>query len=146
MTEQIFYEDIEAGTEMPALIKHPSTRQLVKWAGASGDYYELHYDKDFAQRAKLPGVIVHGMLQMSFLGQLMTDWIGNEGTLKKMNCNFTAMLSPGADVACKGRVSKKHVEGGEHLVECELWLENSKGEKTTQGTAVVALPSKGSGG
>ena len=50
------------GAEVPALVKHPTTMQLVKWAGASGDYLQIHYDKDFAQSQGLPGVIVHGWL------------------------------------------------------------------------------------
>ncbi len=48
MGKQVFYEDVEVGMEIPPLVKTPSTRQLVMWAGASGDYYEIHYDKDFA--------------------------------------------------------------------------------------------------
>ena len=50
---------------------------------------------------------------------------------------------PGDALTCKGTVTKKYVEGDEHLVACDIWLENSKGEKTTPGTAVVALPSRG---
>lgn len=82
MAEQPYYEDIEEDTELPCLSKHPTTRQLVKWAGASGDYYEVHYDKDFAQSKGLPGVIIQGRLKAAFLGQLMTDWIGEQGTWK----------------------------------------------------------------
>jgi acyl dehydratase len=142
MAEQIFYESVEEGADIPTLVKHPTTQQLVKWAGASGDYYQIHYDKDFAQRAKLQGVIVHGMLQVSFLGQLMTDWVGEGGTLKKMSCNYKAMFYPGEEALCKGKVTKKYVEGGEHLVECSIWVENPKGEKTVEGTVVATLPSK----
>ena len=42
----------------------------------------------------------------------------------------------------KGVVTKKYVENGENLVECDIWLENHKGEKTTPGSALVALPTK----
>jgi len=50
---------------------------------------------------------------------------------------------PNDDLVCSGVVTKKYVEGNEHIVECDIWLANSKGEKTTPGTAVVVLPSKG---
>ncbi|MBF8265321.1 MAG: Acyl dehydratase, partial [Dehalococcoidia bacterium] len=73
MSKQIYYEEVEVGAELPPLIKHPTTQQLVKWAGASDDYYQIHYDKDFAMANNLPGVIVHGWLTFSFLGQLVTD-------------------------------------------------------------------------
>ena len=143
MSKKLLYEDVDVGMELPALEKHPTTQQLVRWAGASGDFYQIHYDKDFAQTSGLPGVIVHGMLGMAFLGQLVTDWMGDEGILKKLSCNYRGMLFPGEDAICKGKVTNKYVNGSEHCVECEIWVENPRGEQATPGTAVVVLPSKG---
>jgi len=142
MAKQVYYEDVEVGQEIPRLVKHPTTRQLVKWAGASGDFYEIHYDKDFAQSTGLKGVIVHGWLTYSFLGQLLTDWMGLGGWIKKFGVSYRGMNVPGEDVICRGKVTKKHVQGGEHLVELEIWAETTKGEKNTPGNAVVSLPSR----
>ena len=143
MTRQIYFEDIEVGQELPALEKNPTTQQLVKYAGASGDFYQIHYDKDFAMANKLPGVILHGALKNAFLGQLMTDFAGQQGWLKKLSIQYRGMDVPGVRLLCKGKVTKKYVEGDEHLVECEIWVENAKGEKTTPGSALVVLPSRG---
>ena len=142
MAKQVYYEDVEVGQEIPRLVKNPTTRQLVKWAGASGDFYEIHYDKDFAQSTGLKGVIVHGWLTYSFLGQLLTDWMGLGGWIKKFGVSYRGMNVPGEDVICRGKVTKKHVQGGEHLVELEIWAETTKGEKNTPGNAVVSLPSR----
>ena len=143
MPEQLYYEDVTEGDELPTLVKRPTTRQLVMWAGASGDYYAIHYDKDFAQSKGLPGVIVHGQLVAGFLGQLVTDWIGERGTLRKLSCSYKGMNFPGEAITCRGKVSRKHVEDGEHCVECSLWAENAKGERTVTGKAVVVIPSRG---
>lgn len=143
MTKQAFYEDVEVGSEIPTLVKHPTTRQLVKWAGASGDYYEIHYDKDFAQTNGLAGVIVHGWLTCSFLGQLLTDWTGEQGTLLKLGCSYRGMHFPCENITCKGKVTKKYIEDGKHYVEVEIWAENPKGERTVPGSAKVILPSRG---
>ena len=143
MTEQLYYEDVAVGNEITPLVKQPTTRQLVMWAGASGDYNPIHYDKDFAQSRGLSGVIVHGQLAGSFLGQLVTDWIGERGSLRKFSCSYKSMNFPGEAITCRGRVSKKYVDHGEHYVECNLWVENEKGEKTISGTAIVVLPPKG---
>ncbi len=59
MTEQLYYEDIAVGSEIPPLVKHPTTRQLVRWAGASTDFYEIHYDKDVEKSNELQWVIVN---------------------------------------------------------------------------------------
>jgi len=142
MEQQLFYEDIEPGSEVTPLVKQPTTKQLVMWAGAVGDYQPIHYDKDFAQARNLPGVIVHGQLVGAFLCQLVTDWIGPAGVLKKISCSYKGMNFPGETITCRGKVTKKYEQDGQHLADCAIWAENPKGEKTAAGTATVALPSR----
>ena len=139
---QLQWQDVEEGMEIPTLVKNPTTRQLVRYAGASGDFYEIHYDKDFAIGNDLPGPILHGALKNAFLGQLMTDWIGETGILRRLACQYRGMDGPGKPLYCKGRVTRKYVEDGRHLVDCDIWLENSEGKTTTPGSATVELPSR----
>ncbi len=139
---QVFYEDVSEGMEIPSLTKHPTTRQLAMWAGGSGDFYEIHYDKDFANRQGLDGVIVHGRLKAAFIGQLITDWIGTEGSLSKLTCQYRGIDVPEQDIIVRGKVTKKYMKDGENCVELEVWTENPNGEKTTPGTALVVLPSR----
>jgi len=143
MSGRVYYEDIEVGSEIPALVKYPTTMQLVKYAGASGDYYQIHYDKDFAVANGLPGVIVHGWLALSFLGQMITDWFGKDGTLLKLNGSYRGMNKVHEDIICNGRVTKKYEEDGKKLARVEIWAENPEGDKTVTGTAVVSLPLRG---
>ena len=143
MTEQLYYEDVVVGSEITPLVKQPTTSQLVMWAGASGDYNPIHYDKDFAQSRGLPGVIVQGQLAGCFLGQLVTDWIGEWGSLRKLSCSYKGMNFPGEALICKGKVSKKYIEDGEHYVVCDIWGENLKAEKTVSGRAIAVLPARG---
>ncbi|MBI2304118.1 MAG: dehydratase [Chloroflexi bacterium] len=140
MSAMLYYEDVHIGDELPTLTKHPTTQQLVKYAGASGDFYQIHYDKDFALGLGLPGVILHGLLKAAFLGQLLTDWIGVEGFIKEFDCSYRGMDVPGQPLYCKGRVTNKFEEGNEHCIECDIWTENPGGEHTTPGKAVVVLP------
>jgi hydroxyacyl-ACP dehydratase HTD2-like protein with hotdog domain len=142
MAVQVYYEDIEIGTDLPALVKYPTTMQLVKYAGASGDYYQIHYDKDFANANGLPGVIVHGWLTLSFMGQMVTDWIGEGGVLLKLNGSYRGMNKVHEDIICNGKVTKKYVEDGKNCAKVEIWAENPQGEKTVTGNAVVSLPSR----
>jgi acyl dehydratase len=137
---QLYYEDIEAGMEIPALVKYPTTMQLVKYAGASGDYYQIHYDKDFALANGLKGIIIHGWLALSFLGQMVTDWIGEKGTLVKLSGSYRGMNRVHEDVICNGKVIKKYQEEGKNYARLEIWAENPRGEKTVAGNAVITLP------
>ena len=123
------------GQELPELIKHPTTRQLVQYAGAQGDFYEIHYDQDFARSVGLPGVILHGLLKAAFLGQLVTDWLGDRGTLKTFEVSYRGIDQPGRPYRCRGSVTK--VEAGE--AELEVWGEDPDGNRTTIGKATVEV-------
>jgi hydroxyacyl-ACP dehydratase HTD2-like protein with hotdog domain len=128
---------LKIGDEIPELIKHPTTRQLVQYAGASGDFYEIHYDQEFARSVALPGVILHGLLKAGYLGQLITDWLGDGGTLKTFDVSYRGLDVPGQPYRCRGRVTR--VNGNE--VELEIWGEDPGGKKTTVGTATVEFAS-----
>lgn len=142
MQAQLFYEDVAVGQALGPLRLTPTRRQAVKWAGASGDYYEIHYDKDFAQAAGQPDVIVHGALKAAISARLLTDWMGLEGFLKKVSCRFQGIDFFDVELACSGRVTGKHRDGDAHCVECEMWIDNARGERTTVGRGVVVLPSR----
>lgn len=125
--------NVKVGDEIPELVKNPTTRQLVQYAGAQGDFYEIHYDRPFAQSVGLPGVILHGLLKAAFLAQLVTDWLGDRGTLKSFEVSYRGIDQPGVPYTCRGRVTR--VQGNE--VELEVWGEDPEGRRTTVGTATV---------
>ncbi len=141
---QLFWEDVQEDSDLPALTKQPTTRQLVQYAGASGDFYEIHYDKDFALGNGLPGPILHGALKSAFLAQIVTDWMKEDGVLRKLTCQYRGMDVPGDTITGRGTVTKKRQESERYLVDCDIWLENGKGERTTMGSATVELPSRSS--
>ena len=142
MSEQIYFEDVAEGQEIPSLKKNCSTQQLVQWAAASGDFYQIHYDKDFAQSTGLKGLIVHGALKNAFLGQLLHDWVGEKGQIRRFGCSYRGMDEPNQDIFCRGVVTKKYRDGATNFVELDIWTENPDGKKTSPGQAIVTLPGK----
>jgi acyl dehydratase len=112
----------------------------AKWAGASGDYDPIHYDRSYVLKQKLPDIIVNGRLKIALLSQLMTNWIGPQGFLKKVGASHRGMDIIDDPVTCKGMVTKKYLDNGQHVVECKIWIENKKGEVTAPGNATVILP------
>ena len=139
---QVFGEDVQVGDEIPELRKHCPPRQLVMWAAASGDFYEIHYDLEYARSIGLPGLVVHGALKNAFLGQLLHDWVAPGGRIVRYGCSYRGMDYPNGDLRCRGRVKDVTLGEGEHLVEVDIWLENERGEVTTPGSATVVLPSR----
>ena len=127
--------NVQVGQELAELVKHPTTRQLVQYAGAQGDFYEIHYDQEYAKSVGLPGVILHGLLKAAFLGQLVTDWLGDRGSLKNFEVSYRGIDQPAHRYRCRGRVAK--VDGEE--VTLEVWGEDETGNRTTLGSATVQL-------
>ena len=139
----LYFEDVKEGDEVKTLVQNCDAQRLVMWAGAYGDFYQIHYDKDFAQRTGLPDRIVHGALKHALLGRMLHEWAGDEGRVRRVACQYRGMDMVDKDVTCTGVVTGKRSEGGENLVDLEVWTEDPDGKKTTPGTATVALPSRG---
>lgn len=106
--EALEYARAEVGQDVPALEKPAIAKvQLVKYAGASGDYNLIHTDDETAKQVGLPGVIAHGMLSMGFLGQYAGALVGTKGYVKHVKVRFAGMVRPGDVLTCRGRITAK---------------------------------------
>lgn len=77
------------GDELPALTVTLDRAQLVRYAGASGDFNPIHWNPRVAAEVGLPGVIAHGMLTMALAGRIVTDWLGDPGRVLEYGVRFT---------------------------------------------------------
>jgi len=139
---QVYWEDVEIAQEIPTLVKHPTKLQLLMWGGAVDDYNPMHADHEVATGAGYPAPIVFGPLIFAFLEQMLTDWMGIEGWLRKITIRHHAPAYPEQDVICKGWITNKYVEDGEHYIELQIQADYPNVEKGTTGTAIVVLPPK----
>ena len=138
----IYFEDVSPGQEIPTVVQNCNSQRLVQWAAGSGDYYQIHYDKDFAEATGLPERIIHGALKHALLDRLLHEWVGHAGHVRRVACSYRGMDMIDKDVICKGVIKAKRQENGENLVDLEVWTEDPDGNKTTPGTATVELPSR----
>jgi acyl dehydratase len=130
---------LTVGDELPELRKEAITKQqLVKYAGASGDYNLIHTDDETARRVGLDGVIAHGMLSMAFLGQYLC-WLTGPESIRRLTVRFAEMVRPGDVLTCRGRVKALVGEPGEQRLTLELWAENQAGQRVTTGDAEVVI-------
>ncbi len=143
MSASLYYEDIVAGQDLPLQIQEPvTTRSIVMWAAAVRDFFEIHYDKDFAVASGMPAVLSHGPYKCCLMSRLMLEWIGETGRLHKLFCMHKASSFPGDTLIIKGKVKSKYIKDDQNYVECELWVEDQNGKITAPGSALVSLPSK----
>lgn len=140
--QKLFFEDVAVGDAAPEFSHVLDRTDLVKYAGASGDFNPMHTNEIAAKAAGLPSVFGHGMFTMGLLGKAITDYVG-VGTLTSFKVRFTKQTWPGETLITKVTVRDKREEDGEHLVVLEATVVNQEGESKVAGEATAALPSRG---
>lgn len=131
------WEEVTEGQMLPTYEKPPITKvQLVKYAGASGDFNPLHTDDAFAKEIGMPGVIAHGMLIMGFLGEYIMQLAGDRALVKQFSMRFGAMTFPGDTVTCGAQVK----EVSSQRVSLELTAKKQDGTIVGMGAAIITFP------
>ena len=102
--------EIVEGMELPARTFTLTRADLVRYAGASGDFNVIHWNERVAKDVGLPDVIAHGMLTMGLAIEVVTDWLDDPSRLLSYGCRFTRPVvvpddSQGAEVIVSGTVS-----------------------------------------
>lgn len=142
MEKEIYFEDINIGDELRPLTKDPITRaQIVRYAGASGDFNPLHFDDEVGNRSGFGGVIAHGMLIMGFAAQAITEWFPRK-YLRNFGVRFVGVSKLGDEITISGSVTEKGQENGENIVFGRLEARGQDGSVKINGDFKVALPNK----
>ncbi len=140
--KKLYFEEVKEGDEIPVFeVKNLTHTDIVKYAGASGDFNPIHHVQTFGEADKYPTVFSHGMLNAGFVIKCLTDYVGRSG-LRRFKVRFTSQVWPGDTITCGGKVTKKYEANGEKRIEGELHAKNQKGEPVIHGAFVAAIPSR----
>jgi acyl dehydratase len=142
VSEQITYDEVEAGAEIGP-VSYPVTRlSLVRYCGASGDYNVIHWNERIARSVGLPDVIAHGMFTMAQAGRFVTDWAGPAAVVTEFGVRFSSMVvvpddDAGASIEVSGQVEEK-LDG--NRVSVALTARSGGTKVLTRARTVVRLP------
>lgn len=137
----LVFEEIKVGDEIPPLEKKITQAGMVMYAASTWDFHRYHYDSEHAQKSGFPRPFLDGQELGAFLTQMLLDWAGHEAFIKKLAIRYREFVYPGDTLTCKGRVTAKCTKEGENLVECEMWIENQKGQMVlSPASATVVIP------
>jgi acyl dehydratase len=108
--------DVEVGTELPEQVFRITRADLVRYAGASGDFNPIHWNDRVATSVGLPGVIAHGMFTMALAARAVTGWTGDPAALVEYNVRFGRPVvvpddDEGAEVTVRGKVGQLLEDG-----------------------------------
>jgi len=107
---------VEIGAQLPARTFRITRADLVRYAGASGDFNPIHWSDRVATSVGLPGVIAHGMLTMALAGEALAAWLGDTAKIVEYGVTFSnPVLVPdddaGAEVVVAGQVKRQTDDG-----------------------------------
>ncbi|NUL48549.1 MaoC family dehydratase [Cellulosimicrobium funkei] len=136
---------MEKGESIGSATVTLSRADLVRYAGASGDFNPIHWSESTARAVDLPGVIAHGMLTMGAAVQLVTDWCGDPGAILDYQTRFSAMVpvdeAEGATLTVSGKVARIDGEAGTVRIDLSV-VDAGHGDAKvlTKAQAVVRIP------
>src|ERR1700746_1151146 len=136
------YHDIREGTESAPRQDRVTRRDLVRYAGASGDFNPIHWNERIAKSVGLPNVIAHGMLTMALAGRFLAEWAGDPAAVAEFGVRFSSPVvvpddDKGALVAIAGIVTGK-LDGNQVAV--DVTARSGDAKVLTRARAVVRLP------
>src|SRR5579859_3677159 len=142
------YDGTQAGAEIAPKQYQVTRRDLVRYAGASGDFNVIHWNERIAKSVGLPDVIAHGMFTMALAGRFLTEWAGDPAAVTEYGVRFSAPVvvpddDKGATVEVSGVVTGK-LDGNQVTVDVTARSGDTK--VLTRAHATVRLRSSSPGG
>ena len=142
--EQVFYDDVGVGDQMPTLTVTVDETQLFFFSAATYNGHRIHYDKEWARTVEgYDDLLVQGPLQAALLARAIGDWMGGRGRLVSFSVQNRAVAYPGQLLSFGGEVTGKRLtDNGTGLVDLEI-VGRRDATVLMPGTATVELPRRG---
>ena len=140
MTVKVYFEDISVGDEMPSWSRQTNFMQWNRYAAVNDEFVPIHMDDDAGRATGYPSAFGMGNLQWAYLHNLLRQWIGDEGDILSLNCQFRAANTKGQIVTARGTVTAVRDNGNRRIVDLDVWTENQDGNPLAPGNATVSFP------
>ncbi len=137
-----YFDDVEMGDEIGPLVKVVSDEEVVNFCEQWGNPMPNRFtDPTIAEKSRLPGPILPGVMSMAIMAQLLTQWAG-PAAVKDLDLVFRQPVPHNKPLSIAATVTDTRQEDGENLVECDILMTGEQGERYVGGTALISLPSR----
>src|SRR6185295_104979 len=126
---------VAPGTELPPYVRRTGLQNWNRYAAVNDEFIDIHMDDDAAKAVGMPGVFGMGNLRISYLHNLLRDWVGEAGDIAEFRCEFRGLNLKGDTLTCTATVT----ESDGRLVTLDLGVQNQDGVETTPSSATVVL-------
>lgn len=135
---KLLYQDVNLGDEIESITRTVTGEEVIQFMKYTGFLHPRFFDEKKAKKEGHGGVVMPGPLSTALLGQLITRRF-SFGSLKKLSVDVKGTVSPDERLIFGGMVINKYQDKGENLLECDLYIENERGERPVKGRALLKL-------
>jgi acyl dehydratase len=139
MTQTDNARTAEVGDTLPTFQRETGLHNWNRYAAVNDEFVPIHMDDEAGRAAGYPTAFGMGNLQWSYLHNMIRNWVGTEGRITRIGCQFRAPNTKGMTVTAHGVVTGVRDEDGSRIVDLEVWTEDQDGSKLAPGTATVAV-------
>lgn len=126
--QEVYWEDVEEGQELPTLVMPITVTRCVFMASASRDFAPQHHNREYAQeRSKAPDMFLGTHFNIGMLCRFMTDWGGPKSTIRRTKLGMRRPICAGDDMIITGEVTSKYERDGEHRVDIDIAVSTQDG-------------------
>jgi hydroxyacyl-ACP dehydratase HTD2-like protein with hotdog domain len=137
---------LEPGTKINAITKHPDYRQIFMFSAITWNRHLIHYNQHQARKEGHRDVVIQRALLGNYLAQCISGWIGEHGTLCRLEWKVRQSAFAGDELVCQGSVMERTMERDKAAVICALEIRNQHDDVVVTATAQVRLHDAGSVG
>jgi hypothetical protein len=134
--------ELAVGSEIPVFQRQPGLHNWNRYAAVNDEFVDIHMDDEAGRAAGYPSAFGMGNLQWSYLHTLLRNWIGPDGRIVRLACQFRSANVKGQVVTAHGRITAIRDDETERLVDLEAWIDNDSGQVMAPGTATVGIPTR----
>jgi hypothetical protein len=131
---------VQPGDTIPPFERTTGFHNWNRYAAVNDEFVDIHMDDGAGQAAGYPGAFGMGNLQWAYLHNMLRDWVGEDGRIVRMACQFRGPNLRNTVVTARGIVTAVHSADGETLIDLDVWTETEASGKVAVGTATVAVP------
>jgi hypothetical protein len=131
---------VQPGDTIPPFERTTGFHNWNRYAAVNDEFVDIHMDDGAGQAAGYSGAFGMGNLQWAYLHNMLRDWVGEDGRIVRMACQFRGPNLRTTIVRARGTVTAVHPGDGETLIDLDVWTETEASGKVAVGTATVAVP------
>ena len=131
--------DASPGDELPSFVRETGFANWNRYAAINDEFVPIHMDDDAGRAAGYPTAFGMGNLQWAYLHNMIRDWLGGDGHIVKLGCQFRSPNTKGMTVTALGKVLDVADDGARRTMSLEIWTQDQDGNKLAPGTATVVF-------